>query len=177
MAKDYTQPVFRVLWFKVSCHFSSLNIFSCALVSSVIKLYPQILNSAKVGLIVGNGLPVLCRPFLETTSALWECHKWLLASWHSSVVENLPANAGDTGDLGLSPGSGRYPGEGNSLVQFSRSVLSDSLWPHESRHTRPSCPSPTPGVYSNSCPSSRWCHPTISSSLIPFSSCPNPSQH
>ena len=57
-------------------------------------------------------------------------------------------------------------------VQFSRSVVSDSLWPHESQHARPPRPSPTPGVYSNSCPSSRWCHPAISSSVIPFSSCP-----
>ena len=50
--------------------------------------------------------------------------------------------------------------------------MSDSLRPHESQHARPPCPSPTPGVYSNPCPSSRWCHPTISSSVIPFSSCP-----
>ena len=55
-----------------------------------------------------------------------------------------------------------------SSVQFSRSVMSDCLRPHESQHTRPPCPSPTPGVYSNSCPSSRWCHPAISSSIIPF---------
>ena len=48
-------------------------------------------------------------------------------------------------------------------IQFSRSVVSDSLWPHESQHTRPPCPSPAPGVYSNSCPSSQWCHPAISS--------------
>ena len=58
------------------------------------------------------------------------------------------------------------------LVQFSRSVVSDSLWPHESQHARPPCPSPTPGVHSNSCPLSQWCHPAISSSVIPFSSCP-----
>ena len=58
-----------------------------------------------------------------------------------------------------------------SSIQFSRSVVSDSLWPQEPQHTRPPCPSPTPGVYSNSCPLSRWCHPTISSSVIPFSSC------
>ena len=57
-------------------------------------------------------------------------------------------------------------------VQFSRSVVSDSLWPHDLQNTRPPCPSPTPGVYSNSCPSSRWCHPAISSSVVPFSSCP-----
>ena len=57
-------------------------------------------------------------------------------------------------------------------VQFSRSVVSDSLWPHESQHARPPCPSPTPGVHSDSHPSSQWCHPAISSSVIPFSSCP-----
>ena len=56
-------------------------------------------------------------------------------------------------------------------VQFSRSVMSDSLWPHGLQHTRPPCPSPTPRAYTNSCPSSQWCHPTISSSVIPFSSC------
>ena len=58
------------------------------------------------------------------------------------------------------------------MVQFSRSVVSDSLRPHESQHARPPCPSPTPRVHSNSCPSSRWCHPTISSTFVPFSSCP-----
>ena len=57
-------------------------------------------------------------------------------------------------------------------VQFSRSVVSDSLQPHESQHDRPPCPSPTPGVHSNSRPSSQWCHLAISSSVIPFSSCP-----
>ena len=56
-----------------------------------------------------------------------------------------------------------------SSVQFSRSVMSDSLRPHEAQHTRPPCPSPTPGVYSNLCPL-RWFHPTISSSVVPFSS-------
>ena len=64
-----------------------------------------------------------------------------------------------------------------SSVQFSRSVVSDSLRPHESQHTRPPCPSPSPGVHSDSRPSSQWCHPAISSSVVPFSSCPNPSQH
>ena len=59
-----------------------------------------------------------------------------------------------------------------SSVQFSCSVMSDSLRPHELQHARPPCPSPTPGVHSNSCPSSQWCHPAISSSVVPFSSCP-----
>ena len=59
-----------------------------------------------------------------------------------------------------------------SSVQFSHSVMPDSLRPHESQNARPPCPSPTPGVYPNSCPSSQWCHPAISSSVVPFSSCP-----
>ena len=57
-------------------------------------------------------------------------------------------------------------------VQFSRSVMSDSLRPHGLQRARPPCPSPAPGVCSDSCPSSQWCHPTISSSVVPFSSCP-----
>ena len=56
--------------------------------------------------------------------------------------------------------------------QISRSVVSKSLRPHESQHARPPCPSPSPGVHSDSRPSSQWCHPAISSSVVPFSSCP-----
>ena len=59
-----------------------------------------------------------------------------------------------------------------SSVQFSRSVVSDSLRPHELQHARPPCPSLTSGVHPNPCPLSQWCHPTISSSVVPFSSCP-----
>ena len=59
-----------------------------------------------------------------------------------------------------------------SSVQFSRSVVADSLRPHELQHTRPPCPSQTPGVHPNSCASHRWCHPAISSSVVSFSSCP-----
>ena len=59
-----------------------------------------------------------------------------------------------------------------SSIQFSHPVVSDSLQPHESQHARPPCPSPTPRVYSNSCPLSQWCHPANSSSVIPLSSCP-----
>ena len=58
-----------------------------------------------------------------------------------------------------------------SVSQFSHSVVSDSLWPHGLQYTRLPCPSPTPGTYSNSCPTSQWCHPTISSSVISFSFC------
>ena len=59
-----------------------------------------------------------------------------------------------------------------SVSQFSRSVVSDSLRPHESQHARPTCPLPTPRVNLDSCPSSQWCHPAISSSVVPFFSCP-----
>ena len=59
-----------------------------------------------------------------------------------------------------------------SSVHFSHSVVSDSLGPRESQHTRPLCPSPSPGVHSDSRPSSQWCHPATSSSAVPFSSCP-----
>ena len=91
--------------------------------------------------------------------ALWWKQEDNGAAWSvQSIVENL--------------------GKGNNDVrafrsdQISCSVMSDSLWPHESQHARPPCPPPTPGVHSDSRPSSRWCHPAISSSVIPFSSCP-----
>ena len=62
--------------------------------------------------------------------------------------------------------------ECSQFSQFSRSVVSDSSRPYESQHARPPCPSPTPGVHSDSRLSSQWCHPAISSSVVPFSSCP-----
>ena len=107
-----------------------------------------------------------------------------------SVVKNPPANAGDARDADSVPGSGRSPGIGigNPLQYSCREnsmdrgtwqttvygvARSDSLWPHRLQHTRSPCPLPTPGVHSNSCPSIRqWCHPAISSSVVPFSSCP-----
>ena len=64
-----------------------------------------------------------------------------------------------------------------SSVQFSLSVVSNSLWPHEFQHARPPCPSPTPGVHSNSCPSSRWCHLASHPLSSPSPPAPNPSQH
>ena len=81
------------------------------------------------------------------------------------VHESRQIGNGQTGD-------GKSEHEHFSSVQFSCSVVSDSLWPHELQHTRPPCPSPSPRVYSNSHPSSPWCHPAISSSVIPFLSCP-----
>ena len=89
------------------------------------------------------------------------------ASLVAQMIKKSACHAGDSGSI---PGLGRSHGEGS--VQFSCSVVSDSLRPHESQHARPPCSSPTPGVHSDSCSSSWWCHPAISSSVIPFSSCP-----
>ena len=87
---------------------------------------------------------------------------WETLGWKKHKLESrLPGEISITSDMQIQ----------FSPVQFIHSVVSDSLWPHESQHSRPPCPSPTPGVYSNSSPSSRWFHPAISSSVIPFSSC------
>ena len=105
----------------------------------------------------------------------------------SSVHEILQArilewvampSSGDLTDPGIEPLSLAFPAwQASSLpintVQLSCSVVSDCLRPHESQHTRPPCPSPTPGAHPNLCASSRWCHPAISSSVVPFSSCPS----
>ena len=76
----------------------------------------------------------------------------------------LPATGGSYYHCPLENGS-------EDTVQFSCSVMSDSLWPHGLQHARPPCPSPSPGVCSNSCPLNQWYHPTISSPVVPFSSC------
>ena len=75
------------------------------------------------------------------------------------------------GTEGFEPLRLKTTGEYYSSVQFSHSVMSDSLRPHGLQHSRPPCPSQTPRIYSNSCPLSQWCHPTVSSSVIPFFSC------
>ena len=93
------------------------------------------------------------------------------------VDKNPSASAGDARDMGLIPESGRSPGVGNgsplqdSSAQFCYSVMCGSLRPHGLQHATLPCPPPTPRACSNSCPSSWWCHPTISSSVVPFSSC------
>ena len=89
------------------------------------------------------------------------------ASFLSCCVPARQSEVGNT-TWGLGPSSWFSI----SSVQFSHSVVSDSLQPHESQHTSSPCPTPTPGVHSNSYPSSRWCHLAISSSVVPFSSCP-----
>ena len=83
--------------------------------------------------------------------------------WHKGLLEE---------EIFLYPSSQRINWHETDLVQFSHSIVSDSLRPHELQHDRTPCPSPIPGVHPNPCPSSQWCHPTISSSVIPFSSCP-----
>ena len=102
-------------------------------------------------------------------------------TWHLLAGRKQGFNAEVLLQLAFTWGGGLYKGTlfTHSLntycgicVQFSRSVVSDSLRPHEPQHTRPPCPSPTPGVYRNPYPLSRWCHPTISSSVVPFSSRP-----
>ena len=92
-----------------------------------------------------------------------------LANWLSRVLSNwhLPSYVCLTAVSGTQFYKLQF-----SSVQFSHSVVSVSLQPHESQHARPPCPSPAPGVHSDSCPSSPWCHPAISSSVVDFSSCP-----
>ena len=108
-------------------------------------------------------------------------YKWITQD--SMAPKDLKVNAGRqcgwmTLGVDLSDVSSVVSIPGHALespgisVQFSCSVLSDSLWPRESQHARPPCPSPIPRVHPNPCPLSQWCHPTISSSVVPFSSCP-----
>ena len=87
-----------------------------------------------------------------------------LTSWKSLG----PTDGANYRSLVVKPGMARRVRPTLVWVQFSCSVMSDSLQPHESQHARPPCPSPTPGVHPNSCSSSRWCHPAILSSVIPF---------
>ena len=92
---------------------------------------------------------------------------WSVCVWCGYPCFYMKLRGTGARDLSLGPGQLEC-----QSVQLSPSVMSDSLRPHEVQHARPPCPSPTPGVHSNSCSSSRWCHPAISSSVIPFSSCP-----
>ena len=84
-------------------------------------------------------------------------------TWHKGLLEE---------EIFLYPSSQRINWHETDSVQFGHSIVSDSLQPHERQHDRPPCPSPTPRVHPNSCPSSQWCHPTILFSVVPFSSCP-----
>ena len=120
-------------------------------------------------------------------TCLLESHSWLehsvhlLALWfvpslhcrwhHSGFSPPLLSQVLSSAQWGVSQHSTAVTVQFSS-VQFSCSVVFNSLWPREPQHGRPPCPPPTPGAYPNSCPLSRWCHPTISSSVVPLSSCP-----
>ena len=95
---------------------------------------------------------------------------WTNSSWVPAPSQTLCPVLGQSPPLMGVIANGKIPTIIQS-VKFSHSVVSDFLWPHEPQHTRPPCPSPTPGVHPNPCPLSRWCHPTISASVVPFSSC------
>ena len=102
----------------------------------------------------------LCRR--EPGKALWRCcRRWILKDKFYKQTKVDQGKRKDIAETDIL----------KSTVQFSRLVVSDSLRPHGLQHTRPPCPSPTPGVHANPCPLSWWCHPTISSSVDPFSSC------
>ena len=107
-----------------------------------------------------------------TSLSLFTFMHWRRMAAHSSVLAWRIPGTGEPGGL-PSMGSHRVGHDWSDLaapaVQLICSVVSDSLCPHGLQHTRPHCSSPTPRVYPNSCPLSRWCHPTISSSVIPFS--------
>ena len=152
---------------------------------------PELAQIHSIELVMQSNHLILCRPLLLLPSIFPSIRVFSNESvlstggqsiWVSASVSVLPINIQDWFPLGLTGlislqfnGLSRF--FSNSSVQFTHSVMSDSLQPHESQHTRPPCPSPTPGVYSNSCPSSWWCQPAISSSVVPFSSSPNPSKH
>ena len=133
-------------------HSSKPSILWCSAFFIVQLLHPYMTTGKKIialtrQTIVGKVMFLLFNMLSRLVITLLTRRKRLLISWLQSPSEVIS-------------------------VQFSRSVVSDSLWPHESQHIRPPCPSPTPEDYPNSRPLSRWCHPTISSSVIPFSFCP-----
>ena len=104
---------------------------------------------------------------------------WETLDWKKHKLESrLPGEISITSDMQMTPPYGKKQrtkeplDESENSVQFSRLVVFDSSWPHESQHARPPCPSPTPRVHSDSRPLSQWCHPAISSSVVPCSSCP-----
>ena len=150
--REFTTFQFFLLF---SCHFKWQPYFKCVCDSGLISpLSPQILKHETLGrnfTLFFLNLPSNQNRFIS----LW------IICWLQAYLKDI---------------EGSFP-DCFSSIQFSGSVVSNSLWPHESQCARFLCPSPTPGVYSNSCPLSRWCHPAISSIVIPFSSWPNPSQH
>ena len=116
----------------------------------------------------------LCMSLIVTCMSLFPVFSGRLKTAMGVLLITVPPNhSGGKGKYHLLSScsvQGVVPDSSHRSVQFSHSVTSDSLQPHELQHTRLPCPSPTPKAYSNSCPSSLWCHPTISSSVVPFSS-------
>ena len=121
------------------------------------------LNKSKWG---ATNLWALNLRHASPANILWDT---LPPSGHKGNCQDLEAPSQQC--LGVLGSPTAWQAAKSSLVQFSP-VMSDSVRPHGLQHARPPCPSPTPGVYPNSCPSSQWCHPAISSSVVPFSSCP-----
>ena len=130
-------------------------------------------NIFKGGYVIHNGS---CCFLWMGTNILYKMNSWKLGVFHwkhTSLLQHdifywEQCQLGETASLSYTTTTVISP----NSVQFSRSVVSDSLRPHESQHARPPCPSPTPRVHSDSPPSTQWCHPAISSSVVPFSSCP-----
>ena len=121
---------------------------------------------------------------LKIEQGNWIAISFSQRGWVNSqrIHENIPSNTNFLGSANQNNSKifttvrmtvlkKRTVGNTVKIFQFSRSVASDSLRPHELQHPRPPCPSPTPGVYPNPCPLSWWCHPTISSFVVPFGSC------
>ena len=99
-------------------------------------------------------------------------HQPLFSTVLTDFCSNIQRGDGGRGNLAIGQGEQSQAPSKMCPDQISRSVVSDSLRPHKLQHARPPCPSPTPGLHSDSCPLSQWCHPAISSSVVPFSSCP-----
>ena len=115
----------------------------------------------------------VCVPRLHSVKAEW--HYWEegeMMDWTSRLSVDLAADKQGFSSIWFTPQLSLCCLPRQAVSQFSRSVVSNSLRPHESQHARPPCPSPTPGVHPDSRPSSQWFHPAISSSVVPFSSCP-----
>ena len=118
---------------------------------------------------VTQSWPTLCDPMNRSTPGL-PVHHQLLEFTQTHIHRVSDAIQLSHPLSSPSPAAGNFEGL-NFSVHFSHSVLSDSLRPYEPQHARPPCPSPTSRVHPNSCPLSQWCHPTISPSVVPFSSC------
>ena len=140
------------------------------------ELTERILSCFPIQLLSKNGRT--CHSTLQKKSALKYSLStlYIVSAQKRQKVSNgkwkfCPKSITLENDIRVAEGGDERVTAWGTSVQFSRPVVSDSLWPHGLQHARPPCPSPTPGVYSNSCPSSWQCHPTISSSVFPFSFC------